>query len=253
VALVIGAIALAVFVARQRQLQRSESALLDLRPFSHRPFVIAIILSALLFMSLLGAGAILLPIYLQNVLGLSAAVTGLAVLPGGLVLGFMGRPVGRLFDRVGARPLVIPGAIGLAVSMWTFAALGPDAALWMAIAAHILLMASLGLMMTPLLTEGLSVLPENLYSHGSAILTTLQQVAGAAGTAGFVTIAAIGSSSATGSPDASGLRLAFMAAGVIGLIAVGVSFMVRRKPAGGDADPGEQPADEVRSTPVAGH
>jgi MFS transporter, DHA2 family, lincomycin resistance protein len=258
VALVIGVVALAVFVARQRQLQRSESALLDLRPFGHRPFVIAIILSALLFMTLLGAGAILLPIYLQNVLGESAATTGLAVLPGGLLLGFMGRPVGRLFDRVGARPLVIPGAIGLAVSMWTFAALGASASLWMVIGAHLVLMGSLGLMMTPLLTEGLSVLPEHLYSHGSAILTTLQQVAGAAGTAGFVTIAAIGSSAATGAPDAAGLRLAFMAAGVIGLIAVGVSFMVRRKPAGGDAgsDTGpadEQPADDVRSTPVAGH
>ena len=202
-ALVIGVVSLAVFIARQMKLQRTESALLDLRPFGHKPFVVAIILSALLFMTLLGAGAILLPIYLQNVLGASAAVTGLAVLPGGLLLGFMGRPVGRLFDRVGARPLVIPGAIGLAVSMWLFAALGASASLWMVIAVHLVLMASLGLMMTPLLTEGLSVLPENLYSHGSAILTTLQQVAGAAGTAGFVTIAAIGSTAATGTPDAA--------------------------------------------------
>jgi DHA2 family lincomycin resistance protein-like MFS transporter len=256
-ALVVGAVALTTFVLRQMQLQRSESALLDLRPFSHRQFVIAIVLSALLFMSLLGAGAILLPIYLQNVLGVSAATTGLAVLPGGLVLGFMGRPVGRLFDRVGARPLVIPGAIGLATSMWLLAALGAGAALWMVIAVHILLMVSLGLMMTPLLTEGLAVLPENLYSHGSAILTTLQQVAGAAGTAGFVTIAAIGSANAGGTPDAAGLRLAFMAAGVIGLIAVAVSFMVRRKPAGtrasGDSTSDDGvPADTSPSTPVAG-
>ena len=258
VALVVGAVALAVFIARQIRLQRTESALLDLRPFSHKPFVVAIVLSALLFMSLLGAGAILLPIYLQTVLGVSAAATGLAVLPGGLVLGFMGRPVGRLFDRVGARPLVIPGAFGLAASMWLLAALGAGAALWMVIAIHILLMASLGLMMTPLLTEGLSVLPENLYSHGSAILTTLQQVAGAAGTAGFVTIAALGS--ATGTPDAQGLRVAFMAAGVIGLIAVGVSFMVKRKPAGsggepgGDTEPTESTeSDGAPSTPVAGH
>jgi len=256
-ALVVGAVALTAFVLRQMQLQRSESALLDLRPFSHKPFVVAIVLSALLFMSLLGAGAILLPIYLQTVLGVSAAVTGLAVLPGGLVLGFMGRPVGRLFDRVGARPLVIPGAFGLATSMWLLAALGAGAALWMVIGAHILLMVSLGLMMTPLLTEGLAVLPENLYSHGSAILTTLQQVAGAAGTAGFVTIAAIGSANAAGTPDAAGLRLAFMAAGVIGLIAVGVSFMVRRKPAEGAATegPGElEPTDSDTSpsAPVAG-
>lgn len=268
-ALVVGVLGVAVFVARQSRLQRSESALLDLRPFGHRPFVVAIVLSALLFVSLLGAGAILLPIYLQTVLGVGTAVTGLAVLPGGLVLGFMGRPVGRLFDRVGARPLVIPGAIGLAVAMWLLALLGAGAALWMVIAAHILMMASLGLMMTPLLTEGLAVLPEHLYSHGSAILTTLQQVAGAAGTAGFVTIAALGSATSTGSPDARGLQVAFMAAGVIGLVAVAVSFLMRGKPAddaagtAGPADPAAPTADgrgdattattEAPSAPVAGH
>jgi DHA2 family lincomycin resistance protein-like MFS transporter len=159
-----------------------------------------------------------------------------------------------VFDRVGARPLVIPGAIGLAVSMWLLALLGAGASLWMVIAVHILLMASLGLMMTPLLTEGLSVLPANLYSHGSAILTTLQQVAGAAGTAGFVTIAAIGSAADTGTPDAAGLQLAFMAAGVIGLIAVGVSFMVRRKPtATAPTEDDTRDAAEAPSTPVAGH
>lgn len=251
-ALGVGAVALATFVLRQMRLQRTESALLDLRPFGHKPFVVAIVLSALLFMSLLGAGAILLPIYLQNVLGVSAATTGLAVLPGGLVLGFMGRPVGRLFDRVGARPLVIPGAIGLATSMWLLALLGAGAALWMVIAVHILLMISLGLMMTPLLTEGLSVLPENLYSHGSAILTTLQQVAGAAGTAGFVTIAALGSANAAGTPDAAGLRMAFMAAGIIGLIAVAVSFMVQRKPAGATPEDSTPEDTDTPSTPVAG-
>ncbi len=235
-ALVVGVVALGLFVARQLQLQRTDAALLDLRAFNHRPFVVAVVLSALLFMSLLGAGAILLPIYLQNVLHVSAATTGLAVLPGGLVLGFMGRPVGRLFDRIGARPLVIPGAIGLAVSMWLFALLGAAAPLWTVIASHVLLMASLGLMMTPLFTEGLSALPEHLYSHGSAIMATSQQVAGAAGTAGFVTVAAVGSASATGTPDAAGLQLAFMVAGVIGLVAVGVSFLVRRKPSTADGD-----------------
>jgi DHA2 family lincomycin resistance protein-like MFS transporter len=229
-ALVAGVIGLGLFIARQLQLQRNNAALLDLRAFNHQPFVVAVVLSALLFMSLLGVGAVLLPIYLQSVLHVSAAVTGLAVLPGGLVLGFMGRPVGRLYDRIGARPLVIPGAIGLAVSMWLFAFLGGNAPLWTVIASHVVLMASLGLMMTPLFTGGLSALPEHLYSHGSAIMATLQQVAGAAGTAGFVTLAAIGSASDTGTPDAGGLHLAFMVAGVIGLIAVGVSFLTRAKP-----------------------
>ena len=90
-------------------LQRAGKALLDLRPFTYRPFVVAVVLSGMIFMCLLGAAAILLPLYLQGVLGVSPRATGLAVLPGGLVLGLLGRPVGRLFDRFGARPLVLPG------------------------------------------------------------------------------------------------------------------------------------------------
>ena len=224
VPLAIGAVALAAFVLRQLSLQPRNRALLDLRPFTHRSFVVAVILAALLFMALLGAGTILLPLYLQTVLGADTFTTGLAVLPGGLVLGLLGRPVGRLFDRLGARPLVIPGAIAMAVSLWLFTSLGPGSPLWVVIAIHILLMAGLGLMMTPLLTEALAVLPDNLYSHGSAITSTLQQVAGAFGTAGFITIATLSATDPAGTPDAVGLRVAFAAAGCIGVLAVVVSL-----------------------------
>lgn len=227
--IVVGVIALVVFVARQLRLQRAERALLDLRPFIHRRFVVAVVLSGLVFMCLLGAGAILLPLYLQSVLGVGPRTTGLAVLPGGLVLGFLGRPVGRLFDRFGARPLVIPGSIAMAISLWLFAALGSGASLAAVIAVHILLMAALGLMMTPLFAEALAVLPNALYSHGSAIMATLQQVAGAAGTAAFVTVAAIASNDPSGAPDATGLRAGFVAAGVVGLVAVGTALFTRGK------------------------
>lgn len=236
VPIVVGAMSLALFVWRQLRLQRREQALLDLRPFTHRTFVVALVLSALLFMALLGAAAVLLPLYLQSVLGYDTFVTGLAVLPGGLVLGLLGRPVGRLFDRVGARPLVLPGAIGMATSLWLFASLGAGTPLAAVIGIHVLLMASLGLMMTPLMTEALDVLPDSLYSHGSAILTTLQQVAGAFGTAAFVTVAALGSTTSSGAPDAAGLRTAFGVAGCIGILAVMVAFFVQRRPENASED-----------------
>ena len=231
VPLVVGAVALVLFVARQLSLQKRHAALLDLRPFTHRRFVISIILAALLFMSLLGAAAILLPLFLQTVLGEDTFWTGLAVLPGGLVLGLLGRPVGSLYDRFGARPLVIPGAIAMAVALWLFTLLGAGSPLGAVVAIHVLLMAGLGLMMTPLMTDGLSSLPGPLYPHGSAILATLQQVAGAFGTAAFVTIAALASVSAGGTPDAQGLRVGFMAAGVVGVLAVIVSLFMGGKPA----------------------
>ncbi|NMO90819.1 multidrug efflux MFS transporter [Actinomycetospora sp. TBRC 11914] len=230
VPIVVGAVALVLFVWRQLRLQRRDAALLDLRPFTHRQFVVALVLFALLFMSLLGAAAILLPLFLQTVLGQDTFWTGLAVLPGGLVLGLLGRPVGALYDRVGARPLVIPGAIMMAVALWLFTLLGAGSPLGAVVGIHVVLMAGLGLMMTPLMTEGLSTLPGALYSHGSAILATLQQVAGAFGTAAFVTISAIASVTVGATPDAQGLRVGFMAAGVVGVLAVIVSLFLGGKP-----------------------
>jgi DHA2 family lincomycin resistance protein-like MFS transporter len=240
-ALLVGVTATMWFVARQLRLQRIHRALLDLRPFGERTFATSAVLSGLMFMCLLGAGAVLLPLYLQNVLRADAFTTGLALLPGGLVLGLLGPPVGRLFDRFGARPLVIPGSIALAASLWLLALLGPGAALGAVIATHILLMAGLGLMMTPLLTAALSVLPPAQYSHGSAIMTTLQQVAGAAGTAAFVTIAVGFSAEPTGLPDAAGLRVAFMVAGTIGVLAI-VGALLLRRPDDHPAVPGTQTA-----------
>ncbi len=232
VPIVVGVAALVVFTWRQLRLQRRDRALLDLRPFTHRSFVVALVLTALLFVCLIGAAAILLPLYLQTVLHTSTFVSGLAVLPGGLVLGLLGRPVGALFDKVGGRPLVIPGAAAMAASLWLFAVLGPNSPLIAVIGIHVLMMAGLGLMMTPLFTESLGALPEHLYSHGSAILSTLQQVAGALGTAMFISVATLGSHDTTAaSPDASGLRAAFIVAGIVGLVAFAGSWLIRRGPA----------------------
>ena len=229
-AIVVGLVALVVFTWRQLRLQRRDQALLDLRPFTYSRFVVSLVLTALLFMCLIGAGAILLPLYLQTVLHTSTFVSGLAVLPGGLVLGLLGRPVGTLYDRLGARPLVIPGALAMAVSVGLFATLGPGSPLAEVIAIHVLLMAGLGLMITPLMTDSLGALPEHLYSHGSAILSTLQQVAGAVGTALLVSVATLGTADqAAPGPDASGIRAAFIAAGALGLVGFAVSWFVRRR------------------------
>jgi DHA2 family lincomycin resistance protein-like MFS transporter len=226
-----------VFTWRQLRLQRRDRALLDLRPFTHRSFVVSLVLTSLLFVCLIGAAAILLPLYLQTVLHTSTFVSGLAVLPGGLVLGLLGRPVGALFDRIGARPLVIPGAAAMAASLWLFTLLGPSSPLVAVIGIHVLLMAGLGLMMTPLFTESLGSLPEHLYSHGSAILSTLQQVAGALGTALFISVATLGTAdAAAGSPDASGLQTAFVVAGCIGLAAFGLTWLIRGKTAASASD-----------------
>jgi MFS family permease len=56
-----------------------------------------------------------------------AAGDGLVMLPGGLIMGLLSPFVGRLYDRHGARVLVIPGTILLSLGMFT---LSPTAGRW---------------------------------------------------------------------------------------------------------------------------
>jgi DHA2 family lincomycin resistance protein-like MFS transporter len=231
----LGVVALTAFVIRQVRLQRSDSALLDLRPFATRTFTTATLL-ALISMGALFGTLILLPLYLQNVLGLDALHTGLLLLPGGIALGVLGPVVGWLFDRFGPKPLVIPGAIALSAALWGMTTLGEHTPVPMVIAVHILLCTALSFMLTPLMTSALGALPIRLYSHGSAIVSTGQQLAGAAGTALCITLMSTGMATALreGSDpiaaQASGVHTAFVAAAAISVLSVVGAFFVKNPP-----------------------
>ena len=231
--LAVGAAALAGFVVRQLSLQRRERALMDLRTFASRPFVVAIIMVLISMMALFGS-LIVLPLYLQNVLGLSTLDTGLLLLPGGVVMAILSPIVGGLFDRFGPRPLVVPGAVLLSSALWGMTTLDQNSAVGVVIALHCLLNTGLGFIFTPLFTSALGSLDRSLYSHGSAILNTLQQLAGAAGTAVFITLMTAGTTAAAnGGADAvtaaaEGVHTAFFWGAVVSLLALAVSFLVRR-------------------------
>ena len=115
--LVGGTVALIAFILRQLKLQRTDSALLDLRTFRYRSFSISVGLVAILMASLFGS-LTLLPIYLQSGLGVDTLTVGLMLLPGGILMGAIAPVVGSLFDRFGPTPLVIPGMIIVAGALW---------------------------------------------------------------------------------------------------------------------------------------
>lgn len=95
---------------------------------------------------------------------------------------------------------------------------------------HVALVIGLSLMFTPLITDALGRLPGDLDSHGSAIVTTLQQVAGAAGTALFITVASLASTSAaSGATDAAGAHASFLTAAVISTLALPLTLLVGRR------------------------
>ncbi len=108
-ALAVGVLGVGSFVWRQLLLQREDKPLLDLRTLKIKVFSVSLGAMSVAFMAMLGS-MILLQLYLQNVRGMSPLATGMLVMPGGLAMGLLGPRVGRVYDRLGARVLVLPGA-----------------------------------------------------------------------------------------------------------------------------------------------
>ena len=141
--------------------------------------------------------------------------------------------IGRAYDRLGAPRLVIPGAVAMAVTLGLFTRVTPQTSPWLVLAEHVVLMVALALIFTPVFTSGLGVLPPHLYTHGSAVLGSLQQVAAAAGTAIVVSVMAgraVASAGAGATPIVAlsdGIRWGFGVGAVLAVVAVAIAFAVR--------------------------
>lgn len=235
-----GVAVVAAFALRQvRRQSHAAGPLLDLRTLRHRTFTLALMLQAVAFLTMMGA-MILLPLYLQDLRGLTALQTGLLVAPGGLVMGLAGPRIGRAFDRWGGRPLMIPGSIAVAVGLAGLAVVGHATPYAMLVCCHLLLMVGLALTMTPAFTISLGSLPMRLYAHGSSLLGTVQQVAAAVGTALSVTVLSARATALTGSgttvTDAlvGGFRGAFAVAAGLALVTVVLAVALPGRPTPAD-------------------
>jgi DHA2 family lincomycin resistance protein-like MFS transporter len=161
-------------------------------------------------------------------------------------MGALGPSVGRIYDRIGARPLVIPGAVAMVTVLAAFGRLDADTSYAVLLGLHVALMASLAMVFTPVFTVGLGDLPAALYSHGSSLLGTLQQVAGAVGTAVLIVLLDSRSEhlvrSGTPSNEAfvGGLQWAFTAAAAMGTIVLAASLLLPRRTV-----PAPDPADRA--------
>lgn len=236
----IGTVSLITFVLRQLRLQRDDRALLDLRTFKSSIFSASIITMSISMFALFGT-IILLPIYLQQVLGLLPVQVGLLLLPGGLVMGLLALAVGRLYDKFGPRPLVVPGSILVSSVFWVLSTVTENTPVALVLSAHIALSIGLSLLFTPLFSSGLGSVRPSLYSHASATVGTIQQVSGAIGAATFITVMSIQTVALSASDNAnalsadvaavaSGVGSAFLVGAIISTGAI-ISSIFVRKPA----------------------
>lgn len=174
----------AVFVRRQLTLPQP---FLELRVLKHREFAIATII-AMITNACLVSGTVLMPIFMQNIQGLTAMQSGLMMLPGAICMAILNVVSGYVFDHQGPRKLCLAGLAMLVFSSLNFMTLDVGSSFFHISFIYTFRMVGISLTMMPVTTWGLNHLANEVLPHGTAINNTLRQVAGSIGTSLFVAI-----------------------------------------------------------------
>jgi EmrB/QacA subfamily drug resistance transporter len=183
----IGAVGLVLFGIVE--LFIAKDPLLDLRLFGNRIFLNASLLGYVSTIALFGA-EFLLPIYLQALRGLTAFQTGLILLPMAITGGIFVTLSGRIYDRVGPRPLMIVGYSMLMINTWQFSQIQADTSIQWIIFLLMLRGVALGMTVQTTLVTALSVVPRRQLPRGSSLVNASRLVVQSIGVALLATVLA---------------------------------------------------------------
>ncbi len=230
--LLIGIVFCALFIVRQCRL---EKPFLDVKILSNRDYAVSVISSMVLYLVMMGS-SVMMPLYVQSVMGYSAVVSGLVTLPGSVATAVVSPLAGRLYDKMGIKKIFVAGAAILVISNIGMYFLTMSTPLWVAAGLNVIRNISIGSLMMPLLTWGTSNVKSQKVADASSLLTSFRTIAGAIGSAVFVGImntVSINSAAAYGDNALMhGMNVSFlwMAIGAVVLLMISI-FGVRRSTA----------------------
>lgn len=231
ISIIVGVIALILFALRQTKM---EHPMLNLKAFKYPMFVLGLLMNVITFLNMLSM-LVILPMYMQMALLVSAFVTGLIMLPGSLLNCILAPAIGRLFDKYGPKAVITPGAVLVVIGYGLYAMYGTETALWMMVITHIVMMLGIGMVLASVQTNTLNALPKQFYPDGIAITQTSQQVAGAIGIAVMVSLFSAKEHSylataANGLPNAAatGSSFVFMISMILAIINFVLSLFLKR-------------------------
>lgn len=221
---VIGAISLYWFITRQLKLKEP---LIEFRVFKYSTFTLATALGMIVFAAMIGTNVIL-PLYMQNMIGFSALHSGLVLLPGALIMGIMNPLTGAMFDKYGGKWLARIGFLLLMVTTFSFTNLSASTSFAYLASMNAIRMGSIALILMPMTTLALNQLPNHLIPHGTALNNTFRQVSGSIGTAILVTTMA----TATIPKDTiegaiHGVNISFLVAGITAAVGFVLTFKIK--------------------------
>ncbi|MDT3426710.1 EmrB/QacA subfamily drug resistance transporter [Paenibacillus forsythiae] len=184
--LVVGGAALLFFIIVEL---RQKNPLLELRVFGSSDFTRGIFLSWVTQAALFGS-MLFVPLYLQNVREFTPLETGVILLPQALASA-IGMPLGgRLFDKIGARPLAFVGLSIISTALFLLSNITIETSLPSIMVCLGLMGLGMGMTMMPVNTHVLNAAPRHLVGRVTPLTTAAQQVVvsfAVAGMTGYLT------------------------------------------------------------------
>lgn len=224
ISLLVGAISLAWFILRQLKL---EQPILEFKVFKYGVFTLATSLGMIVFASMI-ASTVILPLFMQTMLGFNALHSGLMLLPGAIIMGVMNPVTGTIFDKYGAKWLLLSGFTILTVTTFMFSNLSEDTTFTYLAILNAVRMVGIAMIMMPSTTLGLNQLPDHLISHGTAMNNTFRQISGSIGTAALVTVMITSDlDNGTAAGQIHGVNMAFLVSGCISIVGLLLALLIK--------------------------
>ncbi|WP_341473751.1 DHA2 family efflux MFS transporter permease subunit [Desulfofundulus thermobenzoicus] len=160
----------------------TEEPMLDIRLLGNPVFAVSLLITAVVTIGLFG-GLFLVPIFTQVLLGLTPMQTGLLIMPSALASGLLMPISGRLYDRMGARPLALVGLSVVALTTWEFNKINLNTSTHWLQMMLVYRSCGMGLAMMPIGTAGMEAVPARLSGRASAFNNLVRQVSASFGIA----------------------------------------------------------------------
>ncbi|HEU4414583.1 MAG TPA: DHA2 family efflux MFS transporter permease subunit [Candidatus Angelobacter sp.] len=161
----------------------------QLRIFKNRTYSTGVFLMTVLGFVLYGS-TVLLPLWLQTLMGYSALEAGMAMLPRGLG-SFLFMPiVGILMGKIEARKLLAAGLIISSFSIWQLSRLNLNAGYWDIFWPQLLQGTSMGLLFVPLTTITNGLIPKEQMGNATSLFNLMRNIGASIGIASVTTISA---------------------------------------------------------------
>jgi DHA2 family multidrug resistance protein len=160
--------------------------LVDLSVLRNPTYALSTIISFITTVAMFSS-MFMLPLFLQNLRGLGAMESGLLTFPQALGSAVTAPISGKLFDRIGPRPLIVTGVLVVAYTTWRLSFLNlatNDTELRLLLTMRGF---GMGMMMMPAMTAGMNTVPPPLVARASSLTNVLRQLFGSFGTAAFAT------------------------------------------------------------------